>query len=630
MAKCALKNLLANIVLLFFVASCSIPPTYSRKNIVDTIKRICRDEFNIEVNAWDIGDTIWVHTPSKIFDETGKWNVIDNTRWSEEVSEQSRKIYSTLQRVLLSIDHPPKFYCFIMSDIDKFGLDWYRIVFIPDIIKYSFEQYAIGYVSSEEINKRFVSFYQQTTQALGDKKGSHIKKYDMSMGEFIALLAKQEIESEFYRQDRRKNFDVNNLDIIYSKGKLDISFEIMIKKYEENLPDPMTKTTEIVKRLLGIYSEFHDIAKTTIRDDFNKKTKELTFPSHKQQKLDVIEQQDYSLVETVRVDFYLQKANEYYHDKNYDKAIDYYHRALNIEANNVNALFGLGNTYFTLGNYKKSLTYYSKILEIDPKYKKIQQNLGLVHLQLGNHKEAIKYLHIALKEEPDNEWIYADIGYAYLYSRQYDLAVKYLLRALDIKPEFIQAYYNLGLAHFYLENYGQAIYNYEKAVEIDPDYFLAYNQLGWTYYILGKYDLAIEYYQKALVYEQEKSQYANAYNNLGLVYSAQKKYKEAIESLQKALAYAPDNFSSYYYLGYVYYVLKNHSQALINFGKAASIQPNDPQIYLYISKIYTELGSNEKARENFQKAKSLFKKKENHVLSEDLLDYFNKYSDQYQ
>lgn len=627
MANYVRKKLLVKLFLFFFISSCAIPSTYLRKDIIATIRNICKNEFNIEVNVWDIGETIWVYSPSKLFKESGQWNIMNN-RWDEEVSGQQRKIYTTLQRVLLSIDKPPKFFCFIMSDIDNLGVDWYEIVFIPDIVKYYLDQQAIGYVSSTEINKRIVSFYRRVPQALGDKEGHHIKKYDLKMEDFIALLVKQNMESEFFYQGERKNnFSINQLDVFYVQGKLNVTFDIMVKKYQEDLPKPLDKAEEIINRLLSIYSEFHGITEVSIRDNFNKKTKELKFSSHNQ-KIIIDELDKNSLVRAQRIDFYVKKGDEYYYDKKYSEAMENYQKALSIDSQDITALSGLGDVYFLLGEYLKSIEYYSKVLEIEPTYTKNQYSLGLAHLELAQYEKAIEYFQKALKNDSENEWLYLNIGSAYFNIGEYNLAVKYFLRALDLEPKFVQAYYYLGLTHFYLENYGQAIFNYEKALEIDPDYFLAYYQLGWTYYALRKDEKAVEYYQKGLERKQENNYYAFGYNNLSLALIALKRYQEVINYSQKALSYDPDNFNTHFNLGYAYYGLKNYLEALNYFDKAIQINPNSPQIYAYISLIYNLLGDNNNARENYEKARELFQKHEGSTAPQEILDYLDSYLDQ--
>ena len=115
MAKNARKILLFSLLIL--LSACAIPPTYSRKDISATIKRICKDEFNLQVTVWDYGDTVWVYAPMKLVDDEGKLNITKDNRWKEEVSEDMRKISVSLNRVFLSIDKPPKFYCFIRSNI---------------------------------------------------------------------------------------------------------------------------------------------------------------------------------------------------------------------------------------------------------------------------------------------------------------------------------------------------------------------------------------------------------------------------------------------------------------------------------------------------------------------------------
>ncbi|MBU0878284.1 MAG: hypothetical protein KKD55_01575, partial [Candidatus Omnitrophica bacterium] len=263
MAKHIRRALLFSISITFLV-SCSISPTYPRKEIEKVIKNMCEDEFNIDVNVWDVGDTVWIYAPLKIINEDGQWNITKDGRWNEDISKNTRIIHSSLNRIFLNIDKPPKFYCFVMSDIEKIGIDWYTIVFIPDIVRYTIESYTTGHVSTEKMNERTFSSPSENPQALGDKVGEHIQKYDITMGEFISYLVKQSMERKFTAPEVKDNFQVNDLRAYYLNGKLGIIFDIMIKEYKEGLPEPFEEAKKAVKKFLKIYDSSGDIVEIEI------------------------------------------------------------------------------------------------------------------------------------------------------------------------------------------------------------------------------------------------------------------------------------------------------------------------------------------------------------------------------
>jgi len=271
MVKSAHKILVLSFICLFLL-SCHISPTYSRKNITGAIKKICKEEFSINVGVWDVGDTVWIYVPLKLLREDGQWNMDENNAWDEEVTKDIRNISSSLTRVFLSIDKPPKFYCLVISNIKGVGVDWYNIVFVPDELKYTMEQYSVGFVSPQEILTRRVSLPIENPKAIGDSEGNHISKYDITMGEFVSYLVKQNLEKIFAFGEFKNNFKVNSLRTYYHRGKLGVTFDIVIEKYIEGLPNPFDEAKKTIKKFLNTYGSLLDVVEVEIIDTLNNKS----------------------------------------------------------------------------------------------------------------------------------------------------------------------------------------------------------------------------------------------------------------------------------------------------------------------------------------------------------------------
>lgn len=259
MAKNAVRIIFFSILLIFF-SSCDISPTYSRKNIENIIADICKKEFNLDVKVWGIGDTVWIYIPLENL--IGSDNQID-----KNVLEKMRLVNLSLERAILSMDKPPKFYSFVVSDI-KNGIDAYSVGFIPDMIKA-----RIDLISRNDMAERGVFLIFNNAKALGDSQGEHVIKYDMSMGEFISYLIKQDMEKKFNAKEIQDYIKVNDLRTKYYKGRLEIDFDIMIKKYTEKLLYPFDEALSITKRVLGAYDYPSEITEVTINDVLNKKSR---------------------------------------------------------------------------------------------------------------------------------------------------------------------------------------------------------------------------------------------------------------------------------------------------------------------------------------------------------------------
>jgi cytochrome c-type biogenesis protein CcmH/NrfG len=99
----------------------------------------------------------------------------------------------------------------------------------------------------------------------------------------------------------------------------------------------------------------------------------------------------------------LKLANFLYDQKQYAQAIEWYARALKLDANNVNARTDLGTAYFYVGRPQDALREYRKSLQINPQHEPTLLNTIVVNLE-GTHdlraaQEAWDRLH---KLNPNN------------------------------------------------------------------------------------------------------------------------------------------------------------------------------------------------------------------------------------
>ena len=243
MAKNAAKTLIISFSLIILI-SCSVNPTFSRKNIEETIEKMCKDEFGIYVTAFLQGETIWIYAPfNNLINKDGTYN--------NEAQEKIRNIFLSLIRTVLSMDEPPKFFVFVASNIKNTGLDVYQIGFVPDIVR--FELRAI---SQKEFQERRVLLPIKNPDALGDLKGYHITTYDITMGDFITYLVLQKITMAFYDKKMNKYVNVRAINGNYAQGKSTIVIDIEPLNKEVKIPNAFDTAKEAMIHYLKVYKEF--------------------------------------------------------------------------------------------------------------------------------------------------------------------------------------------------------------------------------------------------------------------------------------------------------------------------------------------------------------------------------------
>ena len=239
------KNALKILVISVTLVSCTINPTYKRKDIEKTIEKICKEEFNIDVTTFITGETIWIYAP--FYDL-----VNPDKSFNEKAREKIEHIFLSLKRVVLSMDKPPKFFAFVASDIKNIGVDIYQIGFVPDIVKFELQ-----FISQKELQNRMVFIPTENHNALGDEKGLHVTMNEITMGDFITYLVLQKLMNTYYKESENKYVSVNTIDGNYQYGKITIIVDIThITASKNKIPSPFSTAEKSLIHYLNIYKEF--------------------------------------------------------------------------------------------------------------------------------------------------------------------------------------------------------------------------------------------------------------------------------------------------------------------------------------------------------------------------------------
>jgi tetratricopeptide (TPR) repeat protein len=81
-------------------------------------------------------------------------------------------------------------------------------------------------------------------------------------------------------------------------------------------------------------------------------------------------------------------ANLNFDLKNYEKAAEFYDRALKNDPNNVNLITDLGSSWLWMNQPIKAIEYYDRSLKIDPNHFQTLMNLGIARMSSGNRPGA--------------------------------------------------------------------------------------------------------------------------------------------------------------------------------------------------------------------------------------------------
>lgn len=215
------------------------------------------------------------------------------------------------------------------------------------------------------------------------------------------------------------------------------------------------------------------------------------------------------------------KGIRYYHkfnEKGYEKAIEKFYKAIELDPNNAELYVHRGDVYFII-EPKKAISDYTKAIELKPNYINAYKYRALTYVSLlyneqnatiSDYKPAISDYTTILKFNPNHFEAYEYRGRIYTDFGQYDLSIKDYTKAIELKPKSFSVYILRGLDYSQIEQYDKAIKDFTMVITSNNKYEKAdgYIALGKTYCLIKDYAKAINYYTKAIkIFEGTKNPY---------------------------------------------------------------------------------------------------------------------------
>lgn len=276
----------------------------------------------------------------------------------------------------------------------------------------------------------------------------------------------------------------------------------------------------------------------------------------------------------------VSRGDDFFQDADYDRAIDFYVRALEMDIRNVEALEGLGQAYAAQCVWESAARSFEQLVKVDPTCAASHYLFGHALGALGEHNRALSELYKAENLGYTGSDLYSATGYALHMKGDIEKAILSYRRAIDLDPEDTITWFNYGKALIAQRSYVAARKAMETAVEIDPEDDEAWVALGEVYEDLDELDLALKAYERALDLEPnsldarclaahvclmlgrlEEAEWeythvvgghpddCEAWAGLGEVLIAQERYHEALSACRKALEIDPT--SVYGLSGYI-------------------------------------------------------------------------------
>jgi tetratricopeptide (TPR) repeat protein len=203
--------------------------------------------------------------------------------------------------------------------------------------------------------------------------------------------------------------------------------------------------------------------------------------------------------------------------------------------------------YYHQGNYDLALENYALAISTDSSYNNAYYNRGLLLLDIGDYNGAVSDFSLAIKYLPINDpEIFTSRGWTYYLLQNYELAINDYKAAIEIDSTYHLAYNNRALLKFDIGDFQGAFIDVDKAIEFNPNMHEAYNNRGW--FKLNSDDVVGALHDFEQAYDLNPN-FFNAVMNLAWTNFLDKNYHEAAKYYKEAYDLSPNNQQAIYYLG---------------------------------------------------------------------------------
>jgi tetratricopeptide (TPR) repeat protein len=169
-----------------------------------------------------------------------------------------------------------------------------------------------------------------------------------------------------------------------------------------------------------------------------------------------------------------------YNRAEYDKALELYKKAYDLDKNNISALINIGLAYEKLGDkekekeikeefYRQAEENFKNVREIDPYNQEMAENLDRISEKFAPVREIIEKYEKQTVSGPQNAVTRYDYGVYLARQNMFESAIEQFKKAIEIDHGYISAIVDLGGAYLKIRREDLAFEQFKRVLEIDPD-----------------------------------------------------------------------------------------------------------------------------------------------------------------
>jgi len=251
--------------------------------------------------------------------------------------------------------------------------------------------------------------------------------------------------------------------------------------------------------------------------------------------------------------------------RNYEKAIEEFLRALELDAHEVAARYGLGVAYRRSGDLPHASVAFAEVAEIDPAWPGLALERGLVFEARGESDAAVQAYQLALEDRPEDPDLLLRLGAAYVSDGRVDDAEETLHRVQAARPNSAEVEHFMGRVSLARGNLPVAMNHFTRSIALDPSRGEFHLYVAWAALEMDNLPRALSEVNEAIDLDPSLG---DAFWIRGRVRLRGGAVRDALEDLERALQLKPSRYEAYAAIAECYDGMRQLNQAIEAYKRA--------------------------------------------------------------
>jgi tetratricopeptide (TPR) repeat protein len=273
---------------------------------------------------------------------------------------------------------------------------------------------------------------------------------------------------------------------------------------------------------------------------------------------------------------FVEIGDQWYSVGAFDRAIDFYTRALERDPKYVPALQSRAAAHTQNGNLLNASRDYTDALALDPKDPTTWYNRAWVRDTLGFYEQALEDLNEALRLKPDFVSALVLRAYVYVEQRELDKALADLNDAMRLDPKDVHGLLNRGGVYLHKGEFEKALKDYTEAVRIEPNTAQYYRDRSNAWYGLKKYDKVLADLNEAIALDPKNPEFYRTRSWFRMTHL--RDAAAAMKDAEAAVRLAPKDALALRQRAEVHIAFQKWEAARQEFDASARLLPDHPEI----------------------------------------------------